>query len=102
MKIVILDGAALNPGDLSWKGFEALGEVTVYQKTEEADIINRSIDAEILITNKTPLKKAVLEKLPKLKYIGVIATGYDVIDIEYARKRKIPVTNVPGYGSDAV
>ena len=102
MKIVILDGAALNPGDLSWKGFEALGEVTVYQKTEEADILNRSIDAEILITNKTPLKKAVLEKLPKLKYIGVIATGYDVVDIEYARKRKIPVTNVPGYGSDAV
>ena len=102
MKIVILDGATLNPGDLSWEGFEALGEVTVYDKTEEADILNRSIEAEILITNKTPLNKSVLEKLPKLKYIGALATGYDVVDIEYARERNIPVTNVPGYGSDAV
>ena len=102
MKIVILDGATLNPGDLSWEGFHALGEVAVYDKTEEEDILNRTIDAEIVITNKTPLKKAVLEKLPKIKYIGVLATGYDVVDIEYARERNIPVTNVPGYGSDAV
>ncbi len=102
MKIVVLDGYALNPGDLSWEGFNNLGETIVYDKTQDKDIFERSKEADILITNKTPLKKEILKKLPKLKYIGVIATGYDVVDLEYAKERNIPVTNVPSYGSEAV
>lgn len=105
MKIVVLDGYALNPGDLSWKGFEEFGEVTVYERTsftDKKEIIARIGDAEAILTNKTPIDEEVLAAVPQLKYIGVVATGYNVVDIEAARKRDIPVTNIPAYGTDAV
>lgn len=102
MKIVVLDGYALNPGDLSWEAFESLGEVKLYPRTEEKDILTRCLGAEVVITNKTPLKKETLEQLPELRYIGVLATGYDVVDIGYAAERNIPVTNIPSYGSESV
>ena len=102
MKIVILDGYAENPGDLSWEGFEALGSLTVYDHTPEEDIIPRIGDAEAVITNKTPISAQTLAACPGIRYIGVLATGYNVVDIEAARKCGIVVTNVPSYGTAAV
>lgn len=105
MKIVVLDGYAENPGDLSWEGFDKFGEVTVYDRTPVADvdeIIRRIGDAEIIITNKTPIDETILAACPSVKYIGVLATGYNVIDTKAAAKRQIPVTNVPTYGTDTV
>lgn len=105
MKIVVLDGYALNPGDLSWQGFEKFGEVKVYDRTsftDKQEIIERIGEAEAIITNKTPIDEEVLAAAPKLKYIGVIATGYNVVDITAAEKRDIPVTNIPAYGTNAV
>lgn len=105
MKIVVLDGHALNPGDLSWQGFEAYGEVVVYDRTSytnKQEIIERIGSAEAILTNKTPIDEVVLAAVPQLKYIGVVATGYNVVDIAAARKRGIPVTNIPAYGTDAV
>lgn len=105
MKIVVLDGYALNPGDLSWQGFEKYGEVTVYDRTsftDKKEIIERIGEAEAILTNKTPIDEEVLAAVPQLKYIGVVATGYNVVDIAVARKRNIPVTNIPAYGTDAV
>lgn len=101
-KIVILDGYTENPGDLSWAPFEALGEVTVYDRTSADQIIPRIGDAEIVIVNKTPLREATLDACPSIRYIGVLATGYDVVDVQAARARGIPVTNVPSYGTAAV
>lgn len=103
MRIVILDGYTENPGDLSWEGFEALGELTVYDRTEESSqIIERIGDAEAVYTNKTPLTKKTIEKCSCLKYIGVLATGYNVVDTEAAKQAGIIVTNIPTYGTDAV
>ncbi|WP_149275316.1 D-2-hydroxyacid dehydrogenase [Pareuzebyella sediminis] len=104
MKIVVLDGFTLNPGDLDWATLEALGELTVYDRTdyEEADIIVAIGDAEAIFTNKTPLSKGVLEKTRTVRYIGVLATGYNVVDIETAKNLNITVTNVPTYGTQAV
>lgn len=102
MKIVVLDGYVLNPGDLSWKGFEEFGEIIVYDRTDPGDIISRIGDAEAVITNKTVLTKDIIEACPSIRYIGVIATGYNIVDIQAAYERGIPVTNVPGYGTDAV
>lgn len=106
MKIVVLDGYTENPGDLSWSGFEGLGESTVYDRGSETDkegeAIARIGDAEIVITNKTPITKRVLDSCPSIRYIGVLATGYNVVDYTYAAKQGIPVTNVPGYGTDTV
>lgn len=105
MNIVVLDGYALNPGDLSWQGFEKYGEVTVYDRTsftDKQEIISRIGEAEAILTNKTPIDEEVLAAAPNLKYIGVVATGYNVVDIEAAGKRGIPVTNIPAYGTDAV
>ncbi len=101
-KIVILDGYTENPGDLSWAPFEALGEVTVYDRTPVDKIIPRIGSAEIVITNKTPLRRETLDACPSIRYIGVLATGYDVVDVQAARERGIPVTNVPSYGTAAV
>lgn len=107
MKIVVMDGNALNPGDLSWKGFEEMGEMTIYPRTPyqdgEAEIIRRAKGAEVLLINKTPLTREVLTALmPELKYVGVLATGYNVVDIAAAAELGITVTNVPAYGTPAV
>jgi glycerate dehydrogenase len=102
MKIVVLDGHTLNPGDLSWQGIEAMGELKVYERTAPEDVEKRAGDAEIVFTNKTPLNRETIRHLTKLKYIGVLATGYNVVNVEAARKRGIVVTNVPGYGTASV
>lgn len=102
MKIVILDGYALNPGDLSWEGLQQLGELTVYDRTPVDKVVERALGAQIVITNKTPIGEKEINQLPDLKYIGVIATGYNVIDIEVAKKKGILVTNVPGYSTASV
>ncbi len=102
MKIVILDGYTLNPGDLSWDGFSALGEVTVYDRTPQEEILSRIGGAEIVYTNKTPLTRETLFKAPNLKYVGVLATGYNVVDVAAAKELGIPVTNIPTYGTSAV
>ena len=102
MKIVILDGYTENPGDLSWDGFAAQGELTVYEHTMAEDIIPRIGDAEIVITNKTPVTAQTLSACPQIRYVGVLATGYNVVDIAAARERGIVVTNVPTYGTAAV
>lgn len=102
MKIVILDGHALNPGDLSWQGFEKLGDVTCYPRTPDEKIVERIGDAEILIVNKKTIDGSIMDKCPALRYIGVLATGYNIIDTEAARKRNITVTNIPSYSTAAV
>jgi glycerate dehydrogenase len=102
MKIIILDGYTENPGDLSWGGFENLGELTVYDRTPLEETVNRIGDAQIVITNKTPITAEVIGHCPNIKYIGALSTGYNVIDIDAARHAGIPVTNIPTYGTDAV
>ena len=100
--IVVLDGYTLNPGDLSWEEIETLGNVTVYDRTPPELVIDRAVGAEIVLTNKVLLDRATIEKLPDLKYIGVLATGHNVVDLDAANERHIPVTNVPEYGTAAV
>ena len=105
MKIVVLDGYTENPGDLSWEGISSLGELTVYDRTsltDEAEIISRIGEAEVVYTNKTPITKNVIDSCPGMKLISVLATGYNVVDYTYAREKGIPVTNVPAYGTDSV
>ena len=102
MKIVVLDGVTLNPGDLSWAGLSALGETTVYDRTPAGGIVPRIGDAEAILTNKTPITRETLAACPNLRYIGVLATGYNVVDVAAARERGIPVCNVPTYGTAAV
>ena len=99
MRITILDGYTLNPGDLSWAELEQLGDCTIYDRTPAGQIIDRAKDAEIVLTNKTPLLRETLENLPKLKYIGILATGYNIVDLAAASERGIVVTNVPGYAA---
>jgi len=102
MKIVVLDGYTLNPGDLSWSRLESIGNLTVYDRTPPDLIVDRSKDADVILTNKTPLQTETLEKLPNLAYIGVLATGYDVVDAAESAKRGIPVANVPAYSTASV
>ena len=105
MKIVVLDGYTENPGDLSWAGLEALGEVTVYDRTAYVDapiIAERIGDAEIVVMNKTPISRATMDKCPNLKLIAVLATGYNVVDYTYAKEKGIAVANVPTYGTASV
>ena len=102
MKIVILDGYTENPGDLSWSGLEALGELTVYDRTPPEQVADRIGDAEIVILNKTPLPREMLDRCPNVRYIGVLATGYNIVDVQAAKERGIPVCNIPTYGTDAV
>ena len=102
MKIVILDGHAVNPGDISWQQFEVLGDVTVFPYTKPEDVIKNIGDAEIVITNKTVINSEVLKKCKKIRYVGVLATGYNVVDLEEATKNDIVVTNVPAYSTAAV
>ena len=102
MNIVILDGYALNPGDLDWGRLQALGDVQVHDRTPESEVVSRAADADIVLTNKTPLSAATIKQLPKLRYIGVLATGYNVVDTDAARARGIPVANIPTYGTASV
>ena len=102
MKIVILDGYSAQPGDLSWLGLEDLGTLTVYDRTAPELTVERAKDAEIVLTNKVIINKEVIAQLPLLKYVGVLATGYNVVDIEAARERGIIVTNVPAYSTESV
>lgn len=101
-KIVVLDGYAANPGDLSWDGFKALGELKIYDRTPADQIISRIGDAEYIYTNKTPITRETLEACPNIRFIGVLATGYDIVDVSAAREKGIPVTNIPGYSTAAV
>ena len=102
MKIIVLDGYTLNPGDLDWKGIEALGDLTVYDRTPAELTAARCKGAEIVITNKTVIDKETMEALPELKYIGVLATGYNVVDVAEAARRGITVTNIPSYSTMSV
>ena len=105
MKIVVLDGNTENPGDLSWRELEKLGDVTVYERTsltDEEEAIRRLEGAEVAITNKTPITRRVMDSCPQLKYISMLATGYNVVDADYARERGIPLSNIPTYGTAAV
>lgn len=101
-RIVVLDGHTLNPGDLSWSALEALGDCTIHAHTPAAEILARAAGAPIVLTNKTPLSAATLAALPDLRYLGVLATGYNVVDVAAARVRGIPVANVPLYGTASV
>ena len=102
MTILILDGHTANPGDLSWRGLERVGMLTVYERTRPEDVVERAKEADIVLTNKVCLRKQEIEQLPKLKYIGVLATGYNVVDLEVAREHGIVVTNVPAYSTESV
>jgi glycerate dehydrogenase len=102
MKLVVLDGYTLNPGDLSWTPLQALADCRIFDRTPERDILAHAADAEILVTNKVPLRTEILTALPLLRYIGVSATGYDIIDVAQAMRQNIVVTNVPAYGTDSV
>lgn len=105
MKIVVLDGYTENPGDLSWAELEKLGELTVYDRTpvdDDAEIIRRISNAEAVYTNKTPLNRNIFDTCPSIRFVGMLATGYNVVDVACAKEKGIPVCNVPAYGSDAV
>ena len=105
MKIVILDGYTENPGDLSWSGLEAFGELTVYDRTplnDDDEIVRRIGDAEIVYTNKTPLRRTVFERYPSMRFVGVLVTGYNIVDVAAADDHDVTVCNIPSYGTDAV
>ncbi|SDN31261.1 glycerate dehydrogenase [Paenibacillus sp. yr247] len=102
MRIVVLDGYTLNPGDLDWDGLNSLGELVVYDRTAVSQILERAAEAEIVLTNKTPLSAEILQQLPKLRYIGVLATGYNIIDLQAAKEKGIIITNVPTYSTHSV
>ena len=101
-RIVVLDGYTLNPGDLSWEALQELGDCTFFERTPPQQVIPRAAGAEIVLTNKTPIDRAMLDALLELRYIGVLATGFNIVDVQAARERRIPVTNVPAYGSQSV
>ncbi|KXB85181.1 putative glycerate dehydrogenase [Prevotella sp. DNF00663] len=102
MKIVELDAHAINPGDLSWEGLKSLGEFVEYERSTGKEVVERAKDADVVLTNKVSIREKEMSQLPKLKYIGVMATGYNTIDLEAARKRGIVVTNIPAYSTDSV
>ena len=102
MKIVVLDGYTENPGDLSWENLRQFGELTVYDRTDPKDTVIRIGDAEIVITNKVPITRQILDACPNVRFITVLATGYNIVDTAYAAKKGIPVSNVPTYGTDSV
>ena len=102
MRIVVLDGYTLNPGDMSWGELDKFGDLTVYDRTAPQDVVKRAADAEIILTNKVVIGKEQLEQLPHLRYVGVLATGYNVVDCDEARRRNVVVTNIPAYSTDSV
>ncbi len=101
-KIVVVDGCTLNPGDLSWEPLQALGDCTIHDRSRPEEVFPRAENAEIVLTNKVVLSHDIIDSLPKLQYIGVLATGYNIVDIDAARNRNIPVTNIPTYGTLSV
>lgn len=102
MKLVVLDGAGLNPGDLSWKPFEQFGQLTVYPRSTPEEVLQRAANADIVFTNKVVFDEDTIKALPNLKYIGVMATGYNVVDVEAAARHGVTVTNIPAYSTDSV
>lgn len=102
MKIVVLDGFTLNPGDLNWDDLKSLGACEIYDRTAEKDVVPRAATAEIVLTNKTPVNRGHIQNLPGLKYLGVLATGFNIVDAAAARERHVPVANVPDYGTKSV
>jgi glycerate dehydrogenase len=102
MKLVILDGHCLNPGDLSWDALRQIADVEIYERTADAEVVERAKGAQIVLTNKAPLTAASLAQLPDLKFIGVLATGYNIIDVAAARERGVVVSNIPTYGTASV
>ncbi len=102
MKIVVLDGYTTNPGDLDWSGFHQLGEIVVYDRTSPVDILNRAENAEIILTNKTVMTDEILSQLPRARYIGLLSTGTNAVDLEAAARRNITVTNIPAYSTNSV
>ena len=102
MNIVVLDGFTMNPGDLSWDSLEKLGSLKVYERTSACQLLERAADADAILTNKTVVDSAALRSLPKLKYVGVLATGYNVVDINVAKELGIVVTNIPAYSTESV
>lgn len=102
MKIVMLDAYTTNPGDLSWDNFTSLGDLTIYDRTPSDKIVERAKEADIIITNKTPITKEIIDCLPKLKFIALMSTGYNIVDYIYLKEKGIPVSNIPSYSTDAV
>lgn len=102
IRIVVLDGYTLNPGDLSWNALESAGDCVIYERTSPSEVVERCRDAEVVLTNKVPVMAAEIEQLPRLAYIGVLATGYNVVDLQAASRRGIVVTNIPAYSTDSV
>ncbi|MHB1179066.1 MAG: Rossmann-fold NAD(P)-binding domain-containing protein, partial [Daejeonella sp.] len=102
MKIVVLDGYTLNPGDLSWGGLEIFGDTQIYDRTSPGEILERCEGADVIFTNKTPVNASLINQLPSLKFIGVLATGYNVVDVQAAKTKGIIVSNVPDYGTASV
>ena len=102
MKIVILDGHALNPGDLSWDSFKELGDVDLYEETPPDQVVERAAYADALIINKIVIDREILSALPSLRYVGITATGYNIVDLEALRERRVALTNVPAYSTDGV
>lgn len=102
IRIVVLDGYTLNPGDLSWSALESVGDCAIYERTSPSEVVERCRDAEVVLTNKVPVMAAEIEQLPRLAYIGVLATGYNVVDLQAASRRGIVVTNIPAYSTDSV
>lgn len=102
MEIVVLDGHVANPGDMSWSRLEALGKLTIYERTAPEQIVERINTAQAVILNKTVISKTVFETCPNIRYIGLLSTGYNVVDIEAARQKRIPVCNIPAYSTSSV
>jgi glycerate dehydrogenase len=102
MRIVVLDGHVLNPGDLSWGELQALGPCEIFPRTPPEQVVARALDAGIILVNKVEIRRETMARLPRLKYVGVLATGYDCVDVDAARQRRIVVANVPAYGTDSV
>ena len=102
MKITVLDGYSLNPGDMSWDELKALGDVEIFDRTPREQVVERAKDSEIILTNKVKIDDEIMSQLPQLMYVGVLATGYNVVDVKAANKRGIIVTNIPTYSTDSV